>query len=291
MARAVPALMRALDILELFLTGTDYSAPEITARLGLPRTTVHELLTTLVARSYLAPDPDKPNRYRLGIRVFQLGSAFAERLDLARESQAISREVAAACDETVHVAVLDGTDVVYIAKVDSTHPVRLVSAVGRRLPAHCTGVGKMLLSGLSEEALDARYPKDRPLPAMTPRSITSPTRLKQHLAEIRQRGLAYDYCESNDAAACVAAPVYDASGAMVAAMSISVPILRWNDQRREELGHLVAEGARRLSTQLGYRPASAGGSAGGATGGERAVPPGSSPESPELPRRVARTAR
>ena len=69
--------------------------------------------------------------------------------------------MAAACDETVHVAVLDGADVVYIAKVDSTHPVRMVSAVGRRLPAHCTAVGKVLLSGLGAEALDARYPRGR----------------------------------------------------------------------------------------------------------------------------------
>jgi IclR family KDG regulon transcriptional repressor len=93
----------------------------------------------------------------------------------------------AGCDETVQVAVLDGTDVVYVAKVDSTHPVRMVSAVGRRLPAHCTGLGKMLLSELSAEALDARYPRDRELPGMTPDSITSPARLRAHLAEVRAR--------------------------------------------------------------------------------------------------------
>ena len=85
----------------------------------------------------------------LHVRYEQLGSAFAERLDLAQEAHVVAQKVAADCDETVHVAVLDGTHVVYIAKVDSTHPVRMVSAVGRRLPAHCTGVGKMLLSGLS----------------------------------------------------------------------------------------------------------------------------------------------
>jgi IclR family KDG regulon transcriptional repressor len=152
MGRAVPAVGRALDILELLLDEDRLSAPEIAQRLRLPRTTVHELLGTLVERSYLAPAGGQPVRYRLGMRLFQLGGAFAGRLDLAREARQVA-EVAASCDETVHVAVLDGTEVVHVAKVDSTHPVRMVSAVGRRLPAHCTGVGKVLLSGLDPAAL------------------------------------------------------------------------------------------------------------------------------------------
>jgi DNA-binding IclR family transcriptional regulator len=253
MGRVVPAVSRALDILELFLDRPTLSAPEITDRLGLPRTTVHELVTTLVERAYLVPVGGQPARYRLGMRVFQLGASFADQLDLAREAQDVAHDVAAACDETVHIAVLDGTDVVYIAKVDSTHPVRMVSAVGRRLPAHCTAVGKVLLSALTPEALDARYPRGRDLPAMTPRSVTSPARLRAQLAEVRSRGLAYDHCESNDAVHCVAAPVLDHSGAMVAAMSISTPTLRWNDQREREWGDLVARGAAALSARLGHR--------------------------------------
>ena len=258
MGRAVPAVSRALDILELLLSNDSVSAPEIPERLGLPRTTVHELVTTLVDRSYLSVLPGQPTRYRLGMRLFQLGGVFAEHLDLAREAQEVAREVAASCDETVHVALLDGTDVVYIAKVDSTHPVRMVSAVGRRLPAHCTGVGKMLLSGLTPEALDARYPPGAQLPAMTPQSITSPRRLRAHLAEVRERGIAYDNCESNAAVDCAAAPVYDSGGAMVAAMSISVPTFRWNDEVRDAWSKLVRDGAAKLSQRLGYTPARGG---------------------------------
>jgi IclR family transcriptional regulator, KDG regulon repressor len=256
MGRTVPAVARALDILELFLDGTDsLSAPEIMARTGLPRTTVHELVTTLTHRSYLATVPEHAHRYRLGVRSFQLGSAYADRIDLAREGQDIAREVAEACDETVHLAVLDGTGVVYIAKVDSTHSVRMVSAVGRRLPAHCTAVGKMLLSGLPPEAFDALFPADRPLPAMTAKSITSVAQLKRQLAEIRRRGTAAESCESNADVACVAAPVFDHSGRMVAAMSISVPISRWSAERQEAWARLVAGGAARLSMVLGHRPA------------------------------------
>lgn len=254
MSRSVPAVARALDVLELFLDRQTLSAPEIVARLGLPRTTVHELVSTLVERSYLVPVAGQPTRYRLGLRLFQLGSVFAEQLDLAQEARRAAAKVAAACDETVQVAILDGTDVVYIAKVDSTHPVRMVSAVGRRLPAHCTGLGKVLLAALAPEALDARYPKDRPLPSMTPRSITSPARLREHLAVVREHGLAYDDCESNEAVHCVAAPVYDHTGDTVAAISISVPTLRWNEERRRDWGTLIREGAAALSAKLGHRP-------------------------------------
>lgn len=252
MGRAVPAVSRALDILELFLERPALSAPQITEKLDLPRTTVHELVTTLTDRGYLEAVSGAPTRYRLGMRLFQLGGQFADRLDLVREAQEGAAKVAASCDETVHVAVLDGTNVVYIAKVDSTHPVRMVSAVGRRLPAHCTAVGKMLLSGLPEEAFDARYPRTQNLLTMTPRSIGSRAKLHAHLAGIRERGLSYDDCESNEAVRCVAAGVYDHTGRMIAAMSVSAPTIRWNDANATHWAELIAQGAKDLSRRLGY---------------------------------------
>ncbi|MTE18928.1 helix-turn-helix domain-containing protein [Streptomyces sp. TRM43335] len=258
MGRLVPAVTRALDILELFLDGDGtLSAPEITRKLGLPRTTVHELVTTLAARSYLVPVPEQPGRYRLGVRTYQLGSRYAEQLDLAAEGRQVARNVAETCDETVHVAILEGTDVIYIAKVDSTHAVRMVSAAGRRLPAHCTSVGKMLLASLPREELEARLPGpgDEPLRAMTPNSITSPDELREALTEIRARGVAVERRESNPDVSCVAAPVRDSAGRVVAALSISVPTVRWTEERRVELEALAAEGAAELSARLGYRGA------------------------------------
>ncbi|WP_436791547.1 IclR family transcriptional regulator [Yinghuangia sp. YIM S10712] len=252
MARLTPAVTRALDILELFLDAEDpLAAPEIVRRLELPRTTVHELLATLVARSYLVQEAD--GRYRLGVRLYQLGSSYAERLDLASEGQEVARRVAASCHETVHVAVLEGTDVIYIAKVDSTQAVRMVSATGRRLPAHCTAVGKMLLASLPDDELRARVPEGVPLAAMTSQSITEPSVLYAELATARERGTALEDRESNSDVSCVAAPVRDRGGDVVAALSISVPTQRWNDERREELRRLAASGAEELSARLGHR--------------------------------------
>lgn len=253
MGRLVPAVTRAFDILELFLQGEEtLSAPEITRRLGLPRTTTHELITTLAARNYLTQVPQQPGRYRLGVRTYQLGSRYAEQLDLAAEGQAVAREIADTCDETVHVALLEDLDVIYVAKVDSTHAVRMVSAAGRRLPAHCTSVGKALLAFLPEEEFDARV-AGRELARMTPHSITDPDALRAALAEIRARGTALEHRESNPDVSCVAAPVRDGSGQVVAALSISVPVIRWSREREDELAALAAKGAHDLSLRLGHR--------------------------------------
>lgn len=251
-ARSVPAVERAFDVLELFLDEAELSAPEITQRLGLPRTTVHELIGTLTARGYLAPTARDSNRFGLGVRGFQLGSAYLERLDLARVGQRAAEDTAAQCHETVHVGVRDGAEVLYIAKVDSSHPVRMVSAVGRRLPAHCTALGKTLLAALPVADVDALY-GDEPLATMTASSIADHDSLHRELTAVAEAGVAREYCESNDAVACVAAPVRDHQSTVVAALSISVPILRWNDDAAATFAELARSGAVGLSEQLGYR--------------------------------------
>ncbi|MCM1947154.1 MULTISPECIES: IclR family transcriptional regulator [Streptomyces] len=253
MGRLVPAVTRAFDVLELFLQGDGtLSAPEITRRLGLPRTTTHELVSTLTARNYLVPVPEQPGRYRLGVRTYQLGSRYAEQLDLAAEGREVARETAETCGETVHVALLEDADVIYVAKVDSTHAVRMVSAAGRRLPAHCTAVGKMLLAMLPADELDELL-DGRELTGMTPRSITDPDALRAALAEIAILGVAVEQRESNPDVSCVAAPVRDRSGRVVAALSISVPVIRWDEARENELTALAVRGAGELSARLGHR--------------------------------------
>ena len=254
-SRTVPALHRGLDVLELFLDGEQWSVPDITDRLALPRTTAHELVATLVERSYLVPTPGQPVRYRLGNPLIQLAVAFGHQLDLVRESQVIVADLAAACEEAVNVAVLDGVDVIYVVKVDSVHPIRMVSAVGRRLPAHCTSLGKAMLAGLADDRLNQMYPPGTRLPAMTPHSITSVGRLRTELARVRREAVAYDEHESDEGMWCVGAAVRDRSGAVVAGMSISTPEMRRNPHNDTEWARLVRSGADALSARLGFEAA------------------------------------
>ncbi len=254
MPRVIPSVSKALKVLELFLDDQrPLSVPEIVDNLGLPRTTTHELVNTLIHSEYLRRDENQYNKVFLGPKVLELGSVYASKLDLINEGYKLAGEIASRCDETVQMAILEGTNAIFVAKVDCSKMVRLVSRVGSRLPAHCTAVGKMLLSSLSDSELDELYQGKEDLPKMTANSITSLTQLRHELGIIRKRGLSYDDCESNTDASCVAAPVYNQSGKMVAAMSISVPLTRMSPSRQDKLAALVRQGAENLSKTLGHR--------------------------------------
>jgi IclR family KDG regulon transcriptional repressor len=249
MTRMVGAASRALDVLDVFLTEPGpLTIAQIGQRVDIPRSTLHELVYTLRERGYLEAEGDG---FRLGLRLFELGSRYRARLDLAAAGQEEARGIVDACSETSQVAMLDGTEVVYIAKVDGTDALRLVSEVGLRLPATCTGVGKALLASLPDAELDARYPTDADLPVMTPNSIRTRRALKTELAATRARGYALDDCESNIAVRCVAAPVIDRSGAAVAAISVSVPTVRWTEGSERQLASLVRRASTRLSRRVG----------------------------------------
>lgn len=255
-ARLTPAVVRTLDILELFVAGEpELTAPEIVARTGFPRTSVHELLKTLVAREYLQRD-DRTGTYRLGVHALHLGNAYSAQFDLLSAANLVVRSVAERSGETVSVAVRDGTDVLFLAKVEGRHVMRLPSAIGRRLHAHVTGLGKALLAALSEQEVRELYAGVRELPALTPHSIRRLDALDVELAEVRARdGIAFEVEESTPNIRCVAAPVRDVTGQVVAAFSVSLPIARWPQQPVEYWVDLARGGADELSRQLGYRAA------------------------------------
>ncbi len=252
-SRKIPSIKRAFDVLELFLKGNrELSVPEIVARLNFPRTTAYEIVNTLLACGYLTTVEGQPNRVSLGFKAFEIGSVYAANVNLISEGRRVTMALVAKSDETIQIAIRDHTEVIFIAKADCTKMVRLVSTVGSRLPAHCTAVGKMLLSSLSDEEVIDLYEDQEQLPQMTANSIASISQLLQELEMIRRRGLAYDDCESNIDVRCVAAPVYDGRGEMVAAMSFSVPITRMSLGKQNELAGIIRKGAEELSRNLGY---------------------------------------
>lgn len=249
----ISAVERAMKILELFLDGSEsLSVPDFVGLLNLPRSTTHELVRTLVNLGYLFPDKNNPRKFSLGLKIFELGGAYTSNLDFVREGQDIVKAIAAKCGETVNLGVLQNASVIYIMKVDSVYPVRLFSAVGRRIPAHATALGKMLLSALPDEEVQSLYENTEKLEAITSSSITSMTQLLKELAEVRKSGIAFDNSESTPEVQCIAAPVYNHDGEMIAAMSVTVLTTRINSERRKELTKLICAGAAELSNRLGY---------------------------------------
>jgi len=219
----------------------------VASRLGIPRNTTYELINTLVEQGYL--ELDGRGCVKLGIRLYELGGAYARSIDLIRESQQLAREVADRTGETCRVARLEGREVVYLVKEEGTQVLRMTSIVGLRLPAHGTGVGKVLMAYTPRPKLLSVLDGVR-LEKLTPRTITNLSRLLRELDRIVVRGYGIDHEESTPYIRCVAAPIRDEKGDVVLAMSISVPALRWSAPRERELIAVVTEAAARLSKHL-----------------------------------------
>lgn len=254
-AVAVKSADRALDLLEMFAEHLDgLTLTDVCERTGWPKSSSLALLRTLQQRHFLETSADS-SRYRLGPRVATLGSAYLANLSLAQQGSEIVRDVSRACDETVHLAVLRGTDVLYVAKEEGGGHMRMVSMVGRMIPAHGTGVGKMLLASLTSGELETLYPPGQDLPRLTERTVTDREAFVQRLAETRTHGYATDDGESTVGVKCLAAPILGVEAEVIAAMSISVPEPRFTPDRIPALLSVLMDGARRLSIRMGCPPA------------------------------------
>ncbi|HEV2527526.1 MAG TPA: IclR family transcriptional regulator [Thermomicrobiales bacterium] len=249
---SVKSAARSLDLLELFAEARDdLSLNDVCRQTGWPKSSALHLLRTLRDRDYLA-DGVQERTYRLGPRVARLGGAYLQRVDVVREGLPVIRDVSRRCDETVHLAALQGQMVQYLAKEEGSSHMRMVSAIGSTLPAHTTGVGKMLLSALPADQLERLYPPGEQLTGLTETTITDRDALFATLREIAKRGYARDHGESTMGLECIAAPIRDASGAVVAAISVSVPQPRFTPDREPFLLATILSGAEALSTRLGY---------------------------------------
>jgi len=248
----VKSASRTIDVLELLAYRPDgLTLLEIADELGLAKSSAHGLVATLLDRNVLRLTQDgRRSVYRLGHRIFEIGQAYAQTTDLVRDGQAVVRELSVLCGETAHLAVLDGNFVVYLAKHEGIHAIRMVSAVGKRFSAHGTGVGKVLLAGLEDIEVERRFSAPDAMPALTPHTVTDVERLLKDLDAVRAAGVAHEHEESTEGVGCVAAPVYDATG-MVAGLSVSVPVGRFPEDREAEFAQQVRDAAATLSVQLG----------------------------------------
>ena len=249
MPEAVKSAHRALQIVGLFSEETrPWSFQEMTDYLGYPRASMHGLLETLVADRWLAKD-SSTKRYSLGIKAFEAGAAYQRINTLETLARRVMDRIRSDTGETVQLAVLDGLEAVYVAKAVGSRLLRLDSEVGSRLPAHATGVGKVLLSCLPERELHERL-EGVELERLTERTITTHAGLMDELASIRERGFATDNEECTLGARCVAVPVRRVDGSCAAAMSISVPTAQHTAELRQRLARDLRRGAEELSHQL-----------------------------------------
>lgn len=210
-------LGRALDLLSAFRAGeADVGLAELSRRSRVSKPTALRLLRELADRSMVERTP---GGYRLGLGLFELGQTVPRQRDLQESAAPVLADLHRATGETVHLAVADGADVVYLQKLAAPGSPAIPSRLGGRMPAHCTGVGQVLLAFGPATLLDAVLATG--LPRCTPRSVTAPGLLRERLVRIRERGWAEEHEESGPGVACVAAPVLGRDGVAVAAVSIT----------------------------------------------------------------------
>ncbi|MDI3257029.1 MAG: IclR family transcriptional regulator [Kyrpidia sp.] len=252
----VKSVDRALVILERVSRRKEGAGiTELAADVGMYKSTVHRLLTTLVRRGYVRQDRET-GRYKLGYAILDMASRLLESVDLRQEARPYLEELADHTHEVVHLVVLDHGEVVYIEKVEGTETIRMHSRVGARAPVHCTGVGKAILAFLPEEDVKMIVEK-RGLEPHTPQTITRWPQLQAELQQVRERGFAVDREENEPGIVCVAAPIWDHTGRVCAALSVSAPKMRMSDARVNDLADRVRRAGLAVSARLG-RPSTVG---------------------------------
>jgi DNA-binding IclR family transcriptional regulator len=234
---------RTLEVLEVLANSPNRRAlGELARELSIPKSSLHGILRTMVQRGWVEAD-STGTRFGLGVRALQVGAAYLDADSAVGLVAGVLDGLAAEFGETVHLGRLDGPYVVYLAKRESVHPLRLFSAIGRRLPAHATALGKVLLAERSEAELDAILPD--PLPTLTPHTINDRSVLGADLATVREQGYAVDHEENTDGIACFAVAVPYRAPA-TDAISISVPVARFRPGTAESM----AAALRRAVAQL-----------------------------------------
>ncbi len=238
-----------LDALGKFENGTSIAVLSKELRMG--KSTVHRLLATLREFDLVWFDASTSN-YALGARILRWSDLLLRQNLLIRHGAPILRDLVQTAHETASIAVLDGLDVIFIARFESNQRLRMSEAVGSRCPSHCTALGKAILAALPEEEFRSIFHGGDSLKPMTPNSITSKEQLWNHLDKVRQEGIAFDFEENVVGGVCVGTTVRNHTGKVVAGLSISLPTQRLRGDTFVTLKDVLLRAAGHLSAELGY---------------------------------------
>ena len=249
MPEQLSTVVKTLNVLEAFSFAEPVlGVSELARKLGMGKSTVHRALSTLLEHGYVTKTPD--DRYRLGLKLHEMGQLVVSGLRLREVAHGPLERLRVECRETVHLAVLDGADVVFVDQLESAGLARMFNRVGRRVPAHATSSGKCLLA-FNETAVEAVL--QRGLRRLAPRTITTKALFTEALDRVRTMGYAVSVEESEPAVASVGAPVFGRDGACIAAVSMAGPALRLGDEQLMRATRQVRRCAREISEAMGYR--------------------------------------
>jgi DNA-binding IclR family transcriptional regulator len=243
-------VVKSIDVLNLFLHHTELSLNEIVDLLGVPKTSVHRMVGSFETMGFLQKNNE--GKYLLGLQFLQFGQLVSDRLDIRQIALPIMKELRDTAKEAVNLIIKEGNDAIYIEKLDTPHPVRLYTKIGRRSPLYAGACSRIILAFLQEEEQE-HYLQETELAAIANGTITDKKRMKQVLAEARKSGYTISYSELENDTVSIAAPIFDHTGFLAAGLSIAGPDSRFGEGRLPELIDLIKNAAGGISSRLGYR--------------------------------------
>jgi DNA-binding IclR family transcriptional regulator len=253
--RRLSSVAGAIALLKAFSEDeVDIGVSTLAKRLGMAKSTVHRLATTLLSEGLLEQNPDN-GKYRLGIALFRLGALVRRRMDVSTEARPYLFDLRETTGETVHLAILDGADIMYVYNLESTQAIRMRSDIGVRKPAYCTAEGLAMLAFRPPGVVDGIVA--RGLAPRTAKTRTDPGQLQRTLAAVRERGYAVEDEESEAGMRSIAAPIWNAAREAVAAVGVAGPVQRLPDEVLASFVPHVVRTAEAISVRLGYRAGSA----------------------------------
>jgi len=247
----IKVLDKSRSVLELLLRqDSEIKITEISERLGFYPSTTHRILDTLKYWDYVEQD-SHTQKYQLGLKALELGMTKLHKMDLVREATPYLKELVNQYNETVHLGALEKKEVMYLAKKESSQTIRMISYVGKRAPLHCTALGKVLLAYLPKEKR-RKILEGKQLPRLTERTITDKEELEKNLKQIKKQGFALDNEENEKDVCCIAVPIRNYQGTVIAALSISRPSFRMYKNKQKDLEKALIEIGEKISKRMGY---------------------------------------
>ena len=249
--KRLSSVATAIALLKAFSEDeSEIGVSSLSKRLGVAKSTVHRLAVTLVSEGILEQNPEN-EKYRLGIALFGLGALVRRRMDVSAEARPHLFQLRESTGETVHLALLDRTEIMYIYNLESHHAIRMRSDIGVRKPAYCTAEGLAILAFQPASLVGEIIA--RGLKARTSKTNTSPKKLWKILEQVRKQGYAIEDEQSEAGMRSIAAPIRSSSGDVVAAVGVAGPVQRLSDAVLADFAPKVVEAANTVSVRIGYR--------------------------------------
>lgn len=247
----VKSVDRALQIIHFISKNREgLGVTELASLLDINKSSVYKLLSTLAHHGFVEQD-NETKKYRLGYKYLELSSILLESIDLRSEAKPFLKELEQLTNEVIHLVVYDQGEIVYIEKLEGNETLRTHSKIGRRAPIHCTSVGKVIMAHLPKHEMLALIDKYG-LPKHTENTITNRDVFLKELEKISELGFAVEKEENEVGISCIAAPIFDHRGMVIAAISISAPTIRMTDERLAQLREVIMEVGKQISRRLGY---------------------------------------